>query len=293
MPIDAERLMRFPIPAVRQQLTQRDAAFYALSIGLGHDPLDRVQLPFVDPLAGPVAVPSMALVLAHPGFWLGHPESGVDPVAVLHGGQSLTLLAPVPVDGEVASSTRITGLVDKGPGKAALIITQTELVDAAGVCFARLDRTTFIRDGGGFGGSDAASPPVLPPSPHPAPEGEPEVVIDLPTLPEQALFYRLNGDLNPLHSDPQMAARAGFDRPILHGLCTMGIVTHALLRRLDYRAEQLQSVSLRFAAPVMPGETIRTEIWANGAFRARVAERGTVIADQGYFTTSDIDRRAI
>ncbi len=285
MPIDADRLLNFPIPAVRQQVTPRDAAFYALSVGLGHDPLDPAQLPFVDPLAGPVPMPSMALVLAHPGFWLGHPDSGVDPLAVLHGGQSLILFAPIPVDGKVASSTRITGLIDKGPGKAALIITQTELVDAAGACFARLDRTTFIRNGGGFGGDDAASPPVPPPLPPPAPDGEPDGVIDLPTLPQQALYYRLNGDLNPLHSDPQVAAKAGFDQPILHGLCIMGVITHALLRQLDYRTDRLQSVSLRFVAPVMPGETIRTEIWANGAFRARVAERGTVVADQGYFTT--------
>ena len=285
MPIDAEKLLRFPIPAVRQRVTPRDAAFYALSIGMGHDPADRALLAFTDPADGPVAMPSMALVLAHPGFWLGHPDSGVDPVAVLHGGQSFEMFAPVPVDGEVASTTRITRLVDKGPGKAALIHTETDLADAAGVRFARLDRTTFIRSGGGFGGTDAPAAAAPPP-----PEDAPDRVIDLPTRPEQALLYRLNGDLNPLHSDPEVAAKAGFERPILHGLCTMGVIVHALLSaRLDYRPEWLRSVGLRFAAPVLPGETIRTEIWDSGAFRARVVERDVVVADQGHFTENRRD----
>ncbi|MFT3978770.1 MAG: MaoC family dehydratase N-terminal domain-containing protein, partial [Sphingomonas bacterium] len=158
MPLDPEKLLRFPIPRARQRVTPRDAAFYALSIGMGQDATDAAQLPFVDPLAGPVAMPAMALVLAHPGFWLGHPDSGVDPVAVLHGAQSFELFAPLPVDGEVESATRITGLVDKGPGKPALIFTATDLTDASGRCFARLDRTTFIRAGGGFGGDGVAPP---------------------------------------------------------------------------------------------------------------------------------------
>ncbi len=283
MPIDADKLLRFPIPSVRQQIAPRDAAFYALSIGMGRDPVDRAQLPFVDPLAGPVAMPAMALVLAHPGFWLAHPDSGVDPVSVLHGAQTLDLLGPVPVDGDVQSRTRITHLVDKGESKPALIFTETLLSDAGGAVFARLDRTTFIRGGGGFGGS-GAGPAQAPVS---LPEGEPDAVVDLRTGAEQALLYRLNGDLNPLHSDPEVAAKAGFDRPILHGLCTMGVIVHALLRgRFHYQPDQLRSVSLRFASPVMPGETIRTEIWKTGAFRAQVVERDVIVADQGFFTSA-------
>jgi acyl dehydratase len=116
----------------------------------------------------------------------------------------------------------------------------------------------------------------------PAPEGTPDVTIDLPTRPEQALFYALNGDDNPLHSDPAVAARAGFPRPILHGLCTLGVVFHALLRELGgYEAERFRSLQLRFSAPVFPGETIRTEIWRDGSFRARAAEREVIVVGNG------------
>ncbi|MGW8202256.1 MaoC/PaaZ C-terminal domain-containing protein [Sphingomonas bisphenolicum] len=282
MPIDAEKLLRFPIPSVRQRVTPRDAAFYSLSIGMGRDPGDAAQRPFVDPLAGPIAMPAMPLVLAHPGFWLGDPDSGVDPVAVLHGAQKLELLGEIPVDTEVESRTRITHLVDKGAGKAALIFTDTDVMNEAGEVFARLGRTTFIRGGGGFGGDEKG--PDAPPIKSIA--GEPELIVDLPTGVEQALLYRLNGDLNPFHSDPEVAARAGFDRPVLHGLCTLGVIIHALLRgRYDYRADAIGSVGLRFASPVFPGETIRTEIWNDGAFRARALERDLIVADQGWYTS--------
>ena len=135
--------------------------------------------------------------------------------------------------------------------------------------------TTFLRGDGGFGGVAGGAP-----APHPMPAGAAEVVMDLVTRPEQALYYRLNGDDNPLHSDPAVAARAGFARPILHGLCTLGVVTHGLLRARGY-AGALRRLQLRFSAPVFPGETIRTEIWADGSFRARVTERDAVVIDHG------------
>jgi acyl dehydratase len=277
VPINAEKLLRFPIPRGRQTLAAKEIALYALSIGMARDPLDAAELRYVDPLKGPAVMPAMALVMAHPGFWLADPESGVDPTAVLHAAQSLDILGRMPTAGVVQSSTRITGLVDKGAGKPALVLSQTELSDADGAVFARMERTTFIRNGGGFGGDAGGEP-----RPAAAPQGSPDIVVDLPTSPAQALLYRLNGDLNPLHSDPDLAARAGFSRPILHGLCTMGVVAHALLRALaDYDNTRLRGMSLRFASPVLPGETIRTEIWADGSFRARVLERDTVVIDRG------------
>lgn len=281
MPVEAEKLLRFEIPSVRQMLTPRDCAFYALSIGIGADPLETRAIAFADPLAGPAVVPSMVLVIAHPGFWLGHPDSGVDPLTVLHVSQRFEIFAPIPVGTEVESRTRVTDLIDKGPGKPALIFTGTDLFDAAGKCFAHLDRTTFVRGGGGFGG-ESHSPHQ---SPSLAPDTPPDSIVDLPTRPEQALLYRLNGDLNPLHSDPSVAAMAGFERPILHGLGTAGVIVHALLRsQFDYQANRLTGLSLRFASHVLPGETIRTEIWKDGRFRARVVERDTLIVDQGSFT---------
>lgn len=289
MSIDINKLMRLPIPVVRQTLTPRDIALYALSIGMGRDPLDARQLPYVDPLQGPQVMPAMVLVMAHPGFYLGHPDSGVDPKAVLHADQSIEITGSVPSEGEVESRTRITEVLDKGEGKAALILAETTL-SAEGTPFARLHRTTFIRGGGGFGG------PSTPENPAPArliPEGPPDHVVDLETGGEQALLYRLNGDLNPLHSDPELARRLGFNRPILHGLCSMGVVCHALLRALgDYRGNAMHKVALRFAKPVYPGETIRTEIWRDGTFRARIPARDVTVIDGGsaIFDHPDPDR---
>lgn len=278
MPIDARKLLTFQIPRVRQTLTAREVAFYALSIGMGWNPLDLQSLRFVDPLRGPAVMPTMVLVMAHPGFWLGHAESGVDPNAVLHASQHFEILAPLPREGVIESSSHVTRLVDKGPGKAALIFTTTELMSDTGAALARLERITYIRNGGGFGGSSENPPGTV----LVRPAGPPDQVIDLPTRPEQALLYRLNGDYNPLHSDPDVAAKSGFRAPILHGLCTMGIVGHALLRALaGYQGERMRSMSLRFCGAVVPGETVRTEIWKDGRFRARTLERDTVVVDDG------------
>jgi acyl dehydratase len=278
MPIDYGRLRDFPIPEVRQTLTTRDTAFYALSIGLGQDPMDTRQLDFIDHHRAFQAMPSMAVVLCYPGFWLRDPRTGVDAVRLVHGEQGIELHRPLPVEGELVGRTRVTGLVDKGSGKGALLYSEKEVRDAAGTLYATTRSTTFLRGDGGFGGPAG---PVK--APHPMPESEPEESVDLPTRPEQALYYRLNGDDNPLHADPAVAAAAGFPRPILHGLCTLGVVTHALVRALaDYRASALRALELRFSAPVFPGETIRTEIWRNGAFRARVVERDAIVVNNGH-----------
>jgi acyl dehydratase len=278
MPIDIDKLMRFQIPAGRQRITPEAIALYALSVGLGRDPLDPHQLAYVDPLRGPAVMPSMVLTMAHPGFWLADPQSGVDPEAVLHASQSFAILEEPPRSGLVESRSRITGVFDKGVGRAALVHAETELYAESGAPFARLERVVFVRDGGGFGGQPAPAQARAG-----TPDTAPDHVVDLATDPAQALLYRLNGDLNPLHSDPAVAARAGFAAPILHGLCTMGVVCHAVLAaRAGYRAESLRALRLRFRAPVVPGETIRTEIWSDGRFRALVPSRGTVVVDEGF-----------
>ncbi|HEX7389911.1 MAG TPA: MaoC/PaaZ C-terminal domain-containing protein, partial [Acidiphilium sp.] len=256
---------------------------YALSTGLGHDPLDARQLDFVDHHRALRALPWMAVVLGHPGFWLSDPRTGIDAVRVVHGEQGIECFRPLPVEGEIVGRTRITGLVDKGKGRGALLYSEKQVTDAAsGERLAITRSTTFLRGDGGFGGSSASPSP--PPRPvHSTPETPPDFTVDLPTRPEQALLYRLNGDDNPLHADPAFAARAGFPRPILHGLCTLGVVAHALLRALgDYDTGSFQSLALRFSAPVLPGETIRTEIWRSGAFRALVPERDTVVVTNGH-----------
>jgi len=273
-----DHLLNYDIPEVRQRVSPEDAVFYALSVGLGQDPMDERQLDYVDAHRALRVLPSMAVVLAHPGFWVANPDTGVDAVRVVHGEQRITLHRPLPSSGTLIGKTRVTGLVDKGPGKGALMYSEKRITDAdSGALLAVTESTTFLRGDGGFGGP---SGPVR--APDPVPEGEPDRVVDLPTRPEQALLYRLNGDDNPLHADPAVAARAGFPRPILHGLCTLGVVAHALLRECGgYRAESMRSLSLRFSAPVFPGETIRTEIWRDGAFRARVLERDVVVVNNG------------
>ena len=278
MTIHYETLRNFPIPEVRQRLKARDSIYYALSIGLGQDPLDARQLDFVDHHRHLKAMPSMAVVLGHPGFWLANPATTVDAVRLVHGEQGIRIHYPLPVEGEIIGRTRVVGLVDKGAGAAALLYSEKQVIDAAtGRLLATTASTTFLRGQGGFGGPTG---PVK--SPHPVPAGVPEIALDLATRPEQALYYRLNGDDNPLHADPAVAAKAGFPRPILHGLCTLGIVCHALVAALaEYDAARLTSLDLRFSAPVFPGETIRTEIWRSGAFQARAIERDVLVVTNG------------
>jgi acyl dehydratase len=284
MAIDYDKLMRWQFPPVRQTLTKRDCILYALGVGLGGDPLDAGQLRFVyeDDLA---ALPTMAVVLAYPGFWVKDPATGIDWVRVVHGEQAITLHRPLPVDAELIGTSRITGIVDKGPGKGAVLYSERRITDAAtGELYATLAMSTFCRGDGGFaeanGGPSDPSWPV-----HSIPERAPDAVCDLPTLPQQALLYRLNGDDNPLHADPTVARAAGFARPILHGLCTLGIAGHALLRSCcGYDPKLMRSLTLRFSAPVFPGETLRTEMWRDGAivsFRTRAVERDVVVLNNG------------
>jgi acyl dehydratase len=275
--VDPEKLRAFAIPERTQAITPADAVLYALSIGMGQDPLDERDLDFLLPERGPRMVPSMALVLAHPGFWLADPASGVNPGSVLHAEQGFEILAPLSAAGVVRSRTRITDLIDKGEGKAAILLTETMLEDGEGRPLARLERSSFLRGEGGFGGENRAVPP-----PPPPPDRAPDHRLRLTTRPEQALLYRLNGDLNPLHADPATARAAGFDRPILHGLCTAGAVCSALLRTLAGHDERrIRSVRLRFAAPLFPGETIVADIWSDGSFRARAEERDVLVVDGG------------
>ncbi len=280
MPLDPDRLLAHPIPEVRQTLTRKDVMFYALSVGLGHDPMDAWQRRFTTE-RDLVARPSMAVVLGYPGFWRGDPATTVDATRLLHGEQAITLHRPLPVQGEVVGRTRVTGLVDRGAGKGALLYSARDIFDSSGTLLATLDSTTFLRGDGGFGGAPG---PVK--QPHPTPGRAHDATLTLGTRPEQALLYRLNGDYNPLHADPAGAARAGFERPILHGLCTFGGVCHARVRLCGAgEPSRLARMDLRFSAPVVPGETIETRVWDEGggrfAFTARVTERDVTVISNG------------
>ncbi|MCC7426614.1 MAG: MaoC family dehydratase N-terminal domain-containing protein [Alphaproteobacteria bacterium] len=282
MPVTTESLMGVQIPEVRHTLTERDTMLYALSVGLGQDPMDENQLCFVtEPRLA--AFPTIGVVLAYPGFWIRDLKTGIDFVKLVHGEQGLTIHRPLPAKGEIIGRTRVTGVVDKGAGKGMLLYSRREMFDAAsGALIATADITTFCRGDGGFGGPAGPVKPV-----HPLPERAPDRSLDLPTRPEQALYYRLSGDYNPLHSDPAVAAKAGFPRPILHGLCTFGVCGHALMKLMcDYDPARFGAMDVRFSAPVYPGETIRTEVWdepGGAAFRALAVERNVVVINNGRF----------
>ena len=282
MAIVYEKLLNYPIPEVRQTLRWQDIALYNFSVGLGQDPMDEQQLDFLyEPRLK--VMPSMPVVLGSPGFWSRNPDTGIDWKQILHGEQGLILHGKLPTEGEVVGQSRITGLVDRGEGKGALMYSERTVADGkTGKPLATLTSTSFMRGNGGFGGPTG---PVK--KPHPEPERAPDITLDLPTRPEQAAVYRLNSDLNPLHIDPAIAKAAGFPRPILHGLCTFGTVCHALLKSFcDYDTERFGRMELRFSSPVFPGETIRAEMWkeeGGGAFRARVVERDKVVVSNGLF----------
>jgi acyl dehydratase len=285
MALDVHTLKNWPFKPVRQTYTLRDTMAYALSLGLGQDPLDTAALRFVyEPQLQ--ALPMMAVVLGSPGFWAMEPGTGLDWVRLLHGEQHLELFAPLPAEGTVVGVTRVTALVDKGADKGALMLSERELTDAStGQRLALLKSTSFLRGDGGFAAcgqpSDAAPPPPLA-----TPDRAPDAVCDCPTRPEAALWYRLNGDFNPVHVDPQVAARAGFKQPILHGLCSWGMAGAALLRTLANRqVERFSAMGARFSSPVFPGETLRVEIWRGEAgiqFRTRALERDVVVLSHGY-----------
>ena len=177
--------------------------------------------------------------------------------------------------------TRVTDIIDKGAEKGSLLFSERVVKDVeTGEKLATLTGTTVLRGDGGFGGSAKQAP-----APHRIPERAPDAVCDLSTASNAALIYRLSGDYNPLHADPEVARAAGFPRPILHGLCSLGVAGHALLKTVaGYDPARFKSMRLRFTAPVFPGETIRTEMWIDGAqvsFRARLREREVVVLDNG------------
>lgn len=285
MPIDYDKIKNWPFPEVEQTYSEKDSILYALGVGYGHDPVDEAQLQFVYE-KNLKAVPTMAVVLGYPGFWVKDPASGIDWVKIVHGEQALRIHRPIPACATVIGRTRIKALVDKGKDKGALLIQERSIVDkASGALLATLDHTTFCRGDGGFGKGDEAPPP-----PPAVPEGRPDASCDLPTLPQAALIYRLCADNNPLHAEPAVARAAGFPRPILHGLCSYGVAGHAILRTFcGYDPAKLTGLSLRFSAPVFPGETIRTEMWNRGGtvlFRSRVLERDVVVLNNGVATIS-------
>jgi acyl dehydratase len=280
--LDVERLRTYQVPVARDSYDPRDAILYALGTGAGlSDEVDELDFVFE---RGLKVLPTLALVLGTPGFWLMDPKAGLDWPLILHGEQSLRLYRPLDPADELIGETRIGEIADKGPGKPALVRAYRTIKDGAGAVVAELSELWVLRGAGGFGGER-----VLPDfSPDIILDRSSDVALELPTSRNQAMIYRLSGDRNPLHIEPSTAARGGFERPILHGLSTMGLVARALAHlACNGDPGRLSSMAVRFTAPVYPGDRIRTEIWRNGSdifFRASVPERELIVIDGGRAT---------
>lgn len=280
MAIVYETLKNRKFEEIVHTYTERDTMLYALGAGVGYDPMDEKALNYVyeENLS---ALPTMATVLAYPGFWLKEPDTGVDWTKVLHADQEIILHKPLPPSGTLKATTKVDEVIDKGEGKGVFIYSSRTVTTEDGEPLCTLIQNTMARGQGGFGGCTDR-----PPASQAIPDSAPDESCELPTLLQAALIYRLSGDYNPLHADPAVAKKGGFDRPILHGLCTFGVAGHALLKTCcDYDVKRFRSMKARFSAPVYPGETIRTDIWKldkGVAFRCTVVERDLVVIDNGF-----------
>jgi len=283
MAIDYNYLMSLPPLATAQRLTSRDTILYALGVGAGiaaHS--DRACLNFVYEMQL-AALPTMATMLAYPGFWSQDPKYGITWRKLLHRDQSIEIHTAIPVEGAIRGEMTIDAIYDRGAEKGALICFSRRIFDAeTNALLATVRQVNVLRADGGFGGPPDATPPG-----QEAPTREPELRAIQATRPEQALIYRLCGDMNPLHADPEIAAAAGFERPILHGLASFGVVGLAVVRTLCAGdASRLRRLDVRFSSPVYPGETFEILVWqlaaGRAAVEARVVERGVTVIRNGY-----------
>ena len=280
MPIDLDRAVGASLPDLAYSWSEDDVILYHLGIGAGNPPTDEGELRYayegdlhVLPTYGTIppfgVMMSMGMV---PGF-----EITLD--QILHGEQEIILHRPIPTSGSVSQEGRVTDIFDKGKG--ALVVMEIVSSDSATGDPLFTNRSSiFLRREGGFGGDSG------PGAPYETPDHDPDHVVESPTIPQQALLYRMSsGDKNPLHADPGFAGFAGFERPILHGLCTYGIVAKAAVDAALDGPEEVASYRARFSGVVFPGETIVTHIWDLGdqlVIAATTKERGEpVISNAG------------
>jgi acyl dehydratase len=254
--------------------TSKDALLYAVGIGAGTD-----ELAFTTENTNgvdQVVFPTFPVVM---GWGKGSPIGQIgsfNPAMLVHGQQSVTLHRPIPVEGTATLQSEVVAMYDKG--KAAVVVTETTATLDGEPLYTN-SGSMFIRGEGGWGGERGPSGPQNEP-----PETAPDHSVTYQTSPDQALVYRLSGDRNPLHSDPSFAAMGGFDRPILHGLCTYGFTGRALLHTLcGSDPVRFHHIEGRFTSPVLPGEALTVDMWRIGdgeaVFVTRVDDRPVI--DQG------------
>ncbi|HEU4361641.1 MAG TPA: MaoC/PaaZ C-terminal domain-containing protein [Mycobacterium sp.] len=264
MPIDLDAALGAEFGAVEFSWTASNVQLYNLALGAGSDPMDTRELSYVVDGA-PQVLPTFGCVAASFDATeppkVSWPGIEVDLGKVLHASEQVSVPAPLPASGSARAVSKIVGVWDKG--KAAVVVLETSVTGVDGTPLWTQRRSIFARGEGGFGGERGpASSSVSSTLTDRAPDFE----VDIPVLPQQALLYRLCGDRNPLHSDPAFAAAYGFDRPILHGLCTYGMTCKAIVdTALDGDAGAVRSFSARFAGVVFPGETLRAQLWRDGS----------------------------
>jgi len=268
---------------IEQSYDARDAALYALALGMGQDPTDEDELLYVFEGREQRAVPSMSVTLGWPPFWHADPATGIDWPRILHGEHGFALHRPLAPQGSIRAERVLHSIEDKGRDRGALITFDSTLFSADdGERIASLRSVEFLRGDGGCGEYGSAAP-TLPPL---SPAGAPTATIDYSTSPSAALLYRLaSRDMMPIHADPELARKAGFERPISHGLNNLGLACRAILKHFaPRRPERMRSLAARFTAPTFPGETIRVEMFAEAdtiRFRAWARERNVLALDRG------------
>jgi acyl dehydratase len=268
------------LPSVTQEYGPEDLILYALGLGYGENPLDRDELRFVYE-RDIEAVPSMCSVLCRSSAWLRDPERRIDWRRVIHAQESFVIHRTIAPEGRLWGSFDITSIEDKGPSKGALLHLRRELHDADDGALVAVTQSALLLQGDGGRGGFGTPPPAFTVTPKRAPDR----IETLRISPRAALIYRLNGDMNPLHVDPDAARLAGFDRPVLHGLCTSGMACRAILSAYcAHNPKKLRGMSVRFTKPVYPGENLQLEFYERPGrieFRARVIERNAVVLDGG------------
>jgi len=297
MPIDYDDMMQSGATGLAARYDEKDVMLYALGVGMGRDPLDEKELPFVYENNRLKVVPTFATVInrgeAPPERQRMPQKSSINFALVVDGERRVTIHKPLPPKCNVVSDERMLAILDKGEGKGAVLVQERATREAAsGEKLFTIVSSIFARGDGGFGGPSSKNMPEGGPTLHPIPERGPDLVKECDTRPDQALLYALSGDRNPLHRDPAFAKLVGFPRPILHGLCSYGTACRAVLSTLaQYQPERIRQFDVRFSKPVFPGETLVVEMWQNGgtiSYRASVKERpGTVVLNNGLCLLAD------
>ena len=271
MPVTSDAVAK-KLPSMDHSWTDRDVMLYALGVGAGPD-----ELCYTYENADLRVLPTFAVVPAFSAISGMGSVMTFNPMMVLHGEQRIELHRPIPTAGMVTTESEVVHVWDKGKG--AVVVLEARSVDSKGEPLFTNTFTTFLRGEGGFGGDRGPSGPK-----YEAPDRPPDREVDLPTRPDQALLYRLNGDRNPLHADPGFASMAGFPKPILHGLCTYGFVGRAIMNEFcGQDPSRFRSFDARFAGVVYPGETIAASFWQEGSrvhVRATTRERKEPVLEQ-------------